>query len=434
MLKVVDVCTRIEGHGNLKMILQDDNISSVDFEVNELRGFEKILIGKRLIEIPRIVSRICGLCHASQSIVSCKAIEHIFNVEPDEQMILLRKLLMTGELIKSHTLHYFFQALPDLLQIFGHFKEIPNPYELIRFDPQLTSYIYELVKFGNEIDKIFGGRSVHLINTIPGGVIYTPLKKDFSTVKRYFQKVLVSTDYIIDRFINLFSNSNPPEQYSLPNTTFLGQHFHGDYGRYKGILRLLTEQSKPIDFQFNNYARYLDKDPDLRGINFNFNNDSNVLVGPLARYNLIESYNIEEVDKYFTNFDKSWKRSSLFMNFIRLVEIFVETSQALAFLENPSLKGKKNLSVLKKIERKDGIGVIEAPRGTLIHHYKIDENKIVKEVKLFIATEINIPIMNKMITNFAQKYYQTTGDINGVKSEVQKIIRSFDPCVSCASH
>ena len=92
MLKVVDVCTRIEGHGNVKIILQDDNISSVDFEVNELRGFEKILIGKRLIEIPRIVSRICGLCHASQSIVSCKAIEHIFNVEPDEQMVLLRKL------------------------------------------------------------------------------------------------------------------------------------------------------------------------------------------------------------------------------------------------------------------------------------------------------------------------------------------------------
>ena len=122
------------------------------------------------------------------------------------------------------------------------------------------------------------------------------------------------------------------------------------------------------------------------------------------------------------------------MNFIRLIEIFVEASQALAFLENPSLKGKRNLSVLKKIERKDGIGVLEAPRGTLIHHYKIDEHKIVKKVKLFIATEINIPLINNMITDFAQKYYQTTGDINGVKSEVQKIIRSFDPCVSCASH
>jgi coenzyme F420-reducing hydrogenase alpha subunit len=434
MLKIVDVCTRIEGHGNVKIILQDDNISTVDFEINTLRGFEQILIGKRLIELPRIVSRICGLCHASQSIVSCKAIEHIFNVEPDEQMILLRKLLLTGELIKSHSMHYFFQALPDLLHIFGHFKNVPNPYELTHFDPQLTSYMYELVKFGNEIDKIFGGRSVHLINTIPGGVIYTPIKKDFTTVKRYFQKVIVSIDYVLDKFINLFSNFEPPEQFTLPNTTFLSQHFHGNYGRYNGILRLLTDQSKPVDFQFNNYERYFDKDPDLRGINFNLEKDSSILVGPLARYNLIESYNVEDVDKYFTNFDKSWKRSTLFMNFLRLIEIFVEANQALAILDNPALKGKRNLSNLKKIERKDGVGILEAPRGTLIHHYKIDENKIVKEVKLLIATEINIPLINTMITNYARRLYQKTGDINGVKCDVQQIIRSFDPCVSCASH
>lgn len=434
MLKVVDVCTRVEGHGNLKVVLHDDTISAVDFEINTLRGFENILIGKRLIELPRIVSRICGLCHASQSIVSCKAIEHIFNVELDEQMILLRKLLMTGELIKSHSMHYFFQSLPDLLQIFGHSKHILNPYELVRFDPQLTSYMYELVKLGNEIDRIFGGRSVHLINTIPGGVIYAPAKKDFLTVKRYFQKVLIGIDYAIDRFINLFSSFNPPEHFSLPKTTFLGQHFHGNYGRYDGILRQLNEQSKPIDFQFNNYERYFDKDPTLRGINFNLDNDSDILVGPLARYNLIESYNIGDVDKYFTSFNKEWKKSTLFMNFLKLIEIYVEANQALEILDNPSLKGTKNLSILKKIKRRDGIGVLEAPRGTLIHHYKIDENKIVKEVKLFIATEINIPIINKMITDYAQKVYNKTGDINLVKSEAQKIIRSFDPCISCASH
>ena len=434
MLKVIDVCTRIEGHGRVKILIKDDNIFSVDFEVKVFRGFENILIGKRLLELPRIVSRICGLCHASQSIVSCKAIEHLFNVTLNPEITLLRKLIMTGELIKSHSMHYFFQSLPDLLQIFGYSKSILDPYELIQFDPQLTTYMYELIKFGHEIVKLFGGRSVHLINTIPGGILYTPAKNDFSIAKRYFQKALISIEYAIDRFINLFAHFEPPEQYNLPKTVYLGQQLHGNYDRYNGILRLLNEQAKATDFQFNNFQRYFDKDPELRGINFNLEEDSRVLVGPLARYKIIENYNIENANNYFLNFNNKWKRSILFMNFIKLIEIYVEIKQALENLDDLPFSDATRLTVLKKIDVQEGIGIVEAPRGTLIHCYKVDENKIVKNVKLFIATEINMPIINEMITNSAQKLYEKSGDIKLIKLEIQKIIRAFDPCISCASH
>ncbi|MFX0106411.1 MAG: nickel-dependent hydrogenase large subunit, partial [Candidatus Hodarchaeota archaeon] len=155
MLKVIDVCKRVEGHGDVKILIQNDEISLVNFEFDIYRGFENFLVGKKIYDIPKIVSRICGLCYASQAIASCKAIEDIYNIKVSEQTILLRHLLMSGELIKSHTMNFFFQTLPDLLEIFDITQKTLTPYELINDDPQLTSNLYELIKIGNEINNIF---------------------------------------------------------------------------------------------------------------------------------------------------------------------------------------------------------------------------------------------------------------------------------------
>ncbi len=188
MLKVVDVCTRVEGHGNVKIIIQNDEISRTEFEITPFRGFEQFLIGKKLIDIPRIISRLCGLCYASQSIASCKTIEDIYGIEIPEQSVLLRRLLQCGELIKSHSMHFFFQSLPDLLKIFNLCQKVPSPYELINFDPDLTSKIYDLINIGNEIERLFGGRSTHLITTIPGGIIYQPTEKKKTTNSKILSK------------------------------------------------------------------------------------------------------------------------------------------------------------------------------------------------------------------------------------------------------
>ncbi|MFX1495237.1 MAG: nickel-dependent hydrogenase large subunit, partial [Promethearchaeota archaeon] len=190
VLKVIDICKRIEGHGDIKILVQNDEISSVNFEFNIYRGFENFLIGKTLLDIPKIVSRICGLCYTSQAIASCKTVENIYNIKVSEQTKLLRRILMGAELIKSHTMSFFFQTLPDLLSIFNLNQKTTNPYDLINYNPQLTTNIYELIKIGNEINNLFGGRSVHLISLIPGGVIYTPSKKNISIAKKKFQNAL----------------------------------------------------------------------------------------------------------------------------------------------------------------------------------------------------------------------------------------------------
>jgi len=433
LLKVVEVCSRVEGHGNMNIYLnnQNDEITHVEFEIRAFRGFENILKGKKLIDVPKIISRICGLCHASQAIVSCKAIESIYELEPSPQSIFLRRLLMTGELIKSHSIHFFFHSFPDLLKIFNIKEKSLSLYELINYDPQLTTNFHELIKIGNEIDKIFGGRSVHLISPYPGGIIYHPSRKSINVARKYVQKAISNLVWIIEKFIELFSPLTPPIEYNLPTPTFLGLHNHGNYDRYSGILGMKRSTNKVVNFLEKNYSQYFDKDPELRGINFE--NGENILVGPLARYHIIERYPLEEISNYLNYFEKSWHENIVFSNFLRLLEVYIESHQMLEILDNSSLHMKPILPPLKSKKHMDGIGIVEAPRGTLIHHYYVNDNNYIEKVKLFIATEINIPLINQFITKFAQKLYEKY-DINKVKEELQILIRSFDPCISCATH
>ncbi len=433
MLKTVDVCTRVEGHGNVNILIQDDNVSNVDFEISAYRGFEKFLISKRLGDMPKLISRICGLCYASQAIASCKAIENLYDVEIIEQSILLRRLLLCGELIKSHCMHFFFQSLPDLLTIFNISQKPLSLYELINFNPQLTTNLYELIKFGNEIEILFGGRSAHLISPIPGGLIYSPSRKNITIAQKYMQKASNNLEMIIETFIEYFSNKIPPEEFSLPNPIYIGINNLGNYDRYSGIFKIIESERKAIDFQEKSYSLYFDKDIDLRGIDFHFDKN-NVLTGPIARFKIIETYGNDKVSTYLENFDKSWTNNILFSEFLKLLEMFVETEQALNILDTPSLSIKQKLPTLRSIKNSEGIGFVEAPRGILMHHYYIDKNDLIIKLKLFIATEINIPLINEMITKYAQKLYEKTGDLNLIKKQVQMIIRAFDPCISCATH
>ncbi len=432
MQKVIDVCTRVEGHGNVKIFIQNDEISNVEFEILAFRGFENILIGKKLSDVPKIVSRICGLCHASQTIVSCKSIEDMYNIKANHQSVLIRRLLMAGELLKSHSMHYFFQSFPDLLNIFNIYTKPIDIYDLIKYNPQLTSHIYDIIKIGNNIDKIFGGRSIHTITPIPGGVIYRPSRKRKNIAEKYFAKVISNLEWIMENFIDLFSEFTPPEDFMLPNVKFLSLNNNRSYDRYDGILTMKKGLTKYQDFRLEEYLNYFDKDPTMWGIDF-VDKNQNYLVGPISRNQIVETYGLDEISGYLNLFDKKWRNNILFANFLRLLEMFVESQNSLKILEDPILKSTIPLPNFNSIISREGIGVVEAPRGTLIHHYRINKRNILEEAKLFIATEINIPLINEMISNYARKLYEKE-DIHSVKKKIQKIIRAFDPCISCATH
>jgi coenzyme F420-reducing hydrogenase alpha subunit len=433
MKKIIEICTRVEGHGVVNVFLdnQNESVSHVDFELEAIRGFENILLKKNLLDVPKIASRICGLCHVSQTIASCKAIESIYDVQVPERSILLRKLLMTGELIKSHSVHFFFQSFPDLCKLFNLNHKILTPYDLIKFDPQLTSNMYDLIKIGNDIDKLFGGRSIHPLTVVPGGLIYKPSRKTLPLAIRFFQKALVNLEYVINKFIELFSELNPPTYFDLPECSFLGLTNQGKFERYAGLLRKWSNESEFVDFSDKDYPKYFNKDPELRGINFE--KGGNVLVGPLSRYHIIEDYGIGEINDYISNFNKLWYKNLLFTNFLRLLELYVEIKRGIDILDHPALKNREFSPTFDSVKKKDGIGVVEAPRGILMHHYHLDKNNSIDHVKLFIATEFNMPLINQMITKYAQELFEKQ-DVNEVKKDIQTVIRAFDPCIACATH
>ncbi len=328
-------------------------------------------------------------------------------------------------------MHFFFQSLPDLLSIFNLQKSIIGPYELIQYNPQLTTYIYELIKIGNDIDKIFGGKSIHLITLLPGGMIYYPSNKNLASAKRLFQKAQNNLEWILEFFINLFSAQLPPKEFDIGSPSFIGLHNHGKYDRYSGIIGIKKNAFDITNFLPKNYANYFNKDDDVYGITIAEN--ENVLVGPLARQFISENYGLDTISKYLSMFKKEWKQNILFTNFLRLAEMYAETNLSLIFLDDPCLNKKMEFSSLSSIKQKDGIGVLEAPRGTLIHHYHLNEKDTVEAGKIFIPTEFNLPLINKMITDYGRILYEKTGDINLVKKKVQMIIRAFDPCISCAT-
>ncbi len=434
MIKTVDVCTRVEGHGSIKIYLKHDSVERAIFELSGYRGFESILKGKHLFDVPRIISRICGVCHAAQTIVSCKTIENMYEFDLPQQFLLLRKLLLTGELLKSHGMHFIFQAFPDLLHLLGIQTKILSPYDVIKEYPNLISNFFELVNIGNQIDKIFGGRAIHLITPIPCGVIYTPSNKKIKLAQKYFESALNNVEWIFQKMVELFSDKTPPEAFNLPKTTMMALHDHGTYNRYDGLIRIKNLDDKVIDFLSNNYTSYFSKSTDFRGIDFYSIEDNTVLVGPLARHHLVETYGKDEYTNYFEYFNDAWKNNLLFGNFIRLMEMYVEIIHSLSALQNPELNEEIPLTKLTSLKSNEGMGALEAPRGLLMHHYKINDARIITEAKLFIATELNLPLIDKMITNQSKLLYEQKGDLNLIKKEAQKMIRSFDPCISCATH
>ncbi len=398
-----------------------------------MRGFENILIGKKLQDIPRIISRICGLCQASQTIASCKAIEEIYGIKPSFQSIIIRRILMTAELIKSHIIHFFFQCLPDLLELFQSEGKNKDIFNLIKLDPQLTSSVYDLIKAATEINNIFGGRTIHLITPTPGGIIYNPSKKNILIVKRYLQKASINIDYILQKYVDLFSNKQPPEDFNLHSLNMLGMLNEGHYDRYNGNLHIMEASGNEIEFDVLDYENYFTKDANLFGIKFLIDAHKPILTGPIARYRLCRNNSLSMYNSLLKHFDMRWKNNILFVNFLQLLEIFNEIKISADMLEHDSLDNHIPLPKLNTIANYNGIGNVEAPRGTLVHHYHINKSNIVDKVKLYIPTEINFPILNESIKEYAQKLYEKE-DITSLNRKVQRMVRAFDPCIACATH
>jgi F420-non-reducing hydrogenase large subunit len=431
----VDICTRIEGHATIEYIMAKSEIEAVNFRTDVFRGFESILKGKFLLDVPRIASRICGLCHASQAIVSTRAIEGMLSVQPPASARAMRAVLICGELVKSHAMHYYFQGYPDLSEIFHH-KQLGLE-ELVRKDPEFTRSMFELVKLGRDVCEGLGGREIHAISPVVGSKAFSLVPKEISQAKKQLEKIRAISRPLLENILKEYAACTPADDFAFKNVAFMAlspANVKDGIYRQDGDLSVMLPNGSVKHVSPESFNEFIWVEKGLRGYETSLDKSIAFMVGPMARWKL-GALEIDDpaLKATFHDVAAKWKDNMLFNYAFQLVDIHESASMAIEILSGLSGETTSDPHQLPMPEQGEGTGIIEAPRGTLIHHYTSTKG-ILDDVDLYIATKINIPLIDRILTTRCRALSDKGLAMDEIKRRAAMIVRAFDPCISCATH
>lgn len=441
--------TRVEGHGKVTIHLDENNqVDEARLHIVEFRGFERFIRGRLLWEVPVIVQRLCGICPVSHHLAAAKAMDQIVGVDvlpPTAEK--MRRLMHYGQVMQSHVLHFFHLSAPDLLFGFGAPAEKRNIFEVIRENPTLGLRAVKMRKFGQEIIEATAGKKIHGTGAIPGGInrnldIATRdrLLAEIDDMLAWSQDALaLARGYVEDHRALV-------EDFGSFPSSHMGLVRDGDgaLDLYHGRLRALDPSGKPIFdmLDYNDYHKVLVEDvrswsymkfPFIRALG---PDHGWYRVGPLARLNVasfIDTPLANDAHGALRAFSGGMNHSTLANHWARMIEVVHCVEKIRELLHDPDLQGTD--LVAKGERRFEGIGVIEAPRGNLIHHYKVDENDQVTYCNLIVSTTHNNEGMNRAVKDVAVKHLSGQPKITeGLLNHVEVAIRAYDPCLSCATH
>lgn len=441
----VDPVTRVEGHGKITIIIDDNgNVADSIFSVQEFRGFEKFCEGRMLWDMPGITSRICGICPVSHHLASVKACEKALGVEPPPGAAMLRELMHMGQVIHSHSLHLFFFAFPDFL--WGEQTNVNRGlFGMLDTRKNLAVQAIRLRKAGQNIVDVIGGGRLHPVSCIPGG-----MSKPLEALERIdIFKQLKSVVKIAGNGVQLIkelhdkSPDNFAEFGSCPSL-FTGLTNQGRLELYDGPIRIVDSDGNIVaEFAADDYTTHIEewvkstswtKFPYYKPLGFP---DGFYRVGPLARLNIARSIGTPLADEEFAIYRKAGGEkpvaSNFFYHWARAIELLHAVERAMTLLMDPEiLTPDIRIPVQRKGGR--GIGVLEAPRGTLIHHYEADDNGRITRANFVVSTAHNNEAMNRAVKSVAETAVQN-GDIpKRSHNLLEMAIRCFDPCLSCSTH
>lgn len=454
---VIDPVTRVEGHGKVTIHMDEQNrVKESFFHIVEFRGFEKFIQGHPYWEAPVMVQRLCGICPVSHHLAAAKAIDQIVGLEPEDLSVpaqKIRKLLHFGQIFQSHALHFFYLASPDLLFGFDAAPTKRNIVEVSMRYPELAKKGILMRKFGQEIIKMIAGKRIHGISTTPGGV-----HKKVSVQERdYFLngKDIPSVDAMIEwskeilEFIKVYHSKNAGWLNKFANypSGHLGliDKKTGHLELYDGYLRAIdADGNKTLDdIESDDYQNYFYegvekwsylKFPYLKhlGKDKGWNR-----VGPLARLNVCEGIStplaaFERLEFLNASGGKT-NNGTMFSHWARLIELLHCAEMMKDLLEDDDIISG---DLLRRGERRnEGVGIIEAPRGTLIHHYEVDEKDRITRCNLIVSTTHNNEAMNKAVNWVANNVIDGQQKVTeSMLNQVEVAIRAYDPCLSCATH
>ena len=444
---IINPISRIEGHGKITIHLDENgDVCESRFHVTQFRGFESFCQGRPFEEMPVITQRICGICPVSHQLASAKACDAILGVDIPPTARLLRELLHMGQFIQSHALHFFHLASPDLLLGWDSDPAKRNVVGVIEEFPDLAIKGIQLRKFGQEIIKALGGKKIHPAFAVPGGVMNPLPENDRDNLLSGFGQAY-ETIYAALNIVKEWLGENLEEVKRFANFRSLYAGLVDENGcpaLYDGKMRMRDHDGNILaEFDPSCYLEFIAEQVEPWSyLKFPFFKphgypDGCYRVGPLGRLNAADAMGTfkaqQEFDYYQQLFENGLKGSTLLFHFTRLIELLYCLEKAEELLED-DLICSRDIRITSDPSNQEGIGAIEAPRGTLIHHYRVDKFGILEEVNLIVATGHNNLAMNRSVNLVAKEYIRGGEVREGLLNRVEGAIRCYDPCLSCSTH
>ncbi len=432
--------SRVEGHGAITINLDEKgNVANAHFSVMDVRGYEKFMQNRPVEEANRIATRMCGICPVSHHLTSSKAADALYNVDPPRTAKLLRELMHQNQMVHSHVLHFFYLAAPDLLIPDGD-PSTRHVVTLLKQNPDLVKKIIRLRQIGQDGIKITGGRSIHPVTSQAGGI-----SKPLSEEER--DEMLKWNEEAITLFHELYGVVRPlldkVELLDQQDTAYVGLVNNGNLEFYDGPIRIVDHDGKRLaEFPVKDYLKYIGEHvEDYSYLKFPFYLPKGwpkgiYRVGPLGRINVCDKISTPqantELDTLRAQFGKTPDHNFLY-HWARLIEILHAIERTKELLTHPDITSTDIMTNIT-INGGRGVGVLEAPRGLLIHDYTADPNGILTNVNLIVSTVGNNPSMDQGVKNMAKRHIKN-GIINQhIINSIEMVVRCFDPCLSCAVH
>jgi len=443
----INPVTRIEGHAKITLHLSDDGrVTGTQFHVTQVRGFEKLTEGRPFYEMPGITSRICGICPVSHLLASAKACDAIMAIRVPPAGELLRDVLHCAQIVQSHALSFFYLSSPDILLGMDSDPAKRNVLGVIEKHPELARDGIELRRFGQTVIEGLAKERIHPSWVVPGGV-KEPLSPE---VRRSILASLPQAQEIAARTMGLFKSAIDKFQeeidyFGSAPTMYAGMVDAGGSLRlYDGRLRFRAADGTVLQDQIpaEGYAKYIaemtQRDSYLKAPFYIPQGypEGVYRVGPLARLNAADRCGTARADAELEEFRQRFGRlahSSFLYHYARLIEVIHALERMDMLLNDPRILDE-HVRAKADVNALEGIGMVEAPRGTLIHHYKVNEQGAIVWANLIVATGHNLLALNRSIQQVSEHFVIGTRLQEGMLNRVSAVVRAYDPCLSCSTH